>query len=564
MHLLKEERLRSLGIASVRAGWVVFGVAILLVLCTPTECSELPITVVNPSFELPGTGTLITDWSGIDGWGGSSGSGSGIEKNEYYSPVDGEWYAFGAGGESYTYQLTDHNIAAGEAYTLRVWARSKNSAGNTATTTAEVRFYYGSTEITSVTADVNPVRLLGDPRNYSNDDGGNVWIDQGYRVAFSENIFYQLASEDPLLDSWTRYNDSDYETDMAVSPIITPQGFKAVSFTYYEDAPPFYSEISFITASGSPPNYDWSSSNTVVLYHDGYEDPWVIDSHLYYDDSTGRLWMSWGGGTFWVCEMDPNDGMLINHPSNKEFDGHPEYHTEVAYWNGDEWSSDWFEGPALYKHNGYWYLFGSYGHLALNYTIRMGRGSSPTGPFYDKDGIAMTEWDSSESEYGNTLILGADGGQANPGHPHVWEENGKYYMGYDYTDEYTGSGVDRLGIRRLYWVDDWPVVAQTPIEVTFNANDYPAAIGQKLGISVRNTGDPASRAAFDYVSLTYTEPPTPDIDDDNDVDFDDFAMFAAYWMETGCGLCGGADIHVDGNVDLYDLDEFTKDWLLGK
>ena len=147
---------------------------------------------------------------------------------------------------------------------------------------------------------------------------------------------------------------------------------------------------------------------------------------------------------------------------------------------------------------------------------------------------------------------------------YIWEENGKYYMGYDYTDEYTGSGTDRLGIRRLYWVDDWPVVAYTPIEVTFNADDYPAAIGQKLGISVRNVGSASSDAAFDYVSLTYTAPPTPDIDDDGDVDFDDFAMFAIYWRGIDCGLCGGADIYVDGNVDAYDLNEFTKDWLQGK
>jgi len=513
---------------------------VVLALYAPTQGSELPITVVNPSFESGSTG-----WSGI-----TTGS------SEFYSPVDGTYYATSSGGSGYTTQLTDHTITAGERYTLKVWARSTNGVGTTNATNAEVRLYYGSTTITSVTQNVNPVRLLGAPRNYSNDDGGNVWIDAGYRMEFADTIFYQLESADPLYDSWTRYNDSDYDTDMAVGQIITPQGLKGLYSTYYEDAPPFYSEIWLSTASGSPPNYSWDAEGT-ILSHEPGEDPWVIDAHLYYDDDTGRLWMIWGGGDFYVCEMDPSDGQLINHPSSVEFDDHPEYHTKVASFNGDEWSgNEWFEGAALYKRNGYWYCFGSYGHLRTHYTIRVGRGTSPTGPFYDKDGVNML------SE-GNTLILGHDGGQECPGHPHVWEENGTFYMGYDYRDEYTGSNIDRFGIRRLYWVDDWPVVAYTPIEVTFNADDYPAAIGQKLGISVRNVGS-SSDAAFDYVSLTYTAPPTPDIDDDGDVDFDDFAMFAIYWMEIDCGLCGGADIYVDGNVDVYDLDEFRKDWLLGK
>ncbi|GAG36651.1 unnamed protein product, partial [marine sediment metagenome] len=69
-----------------------------------------------------------------------------------------------------------------------------------------------------------------------------------------------------------------------------------------------------------------------------------------------------------------------------------------------------------------------------------------------------------------------------------------------------------MGIRRLYWVNDWPTI-WTPITVTFNADDYPSSIGQTLGISLRNTGS-GSNAAFDHVSLVKVtpdyDPPTPD------------------------------------------------------
>jgi len=43
------------------------------------------------------------------------------------------------------------------------------------------------------------------------------------------------------------------------------------------------------------------------------------------------------------------------------------------------------------------------------------------------------------------------------------------------------------------------------------------------------------------------------------VEFDDFARFAEYWLETGSNLPG--DLNGNGIVDLYDLKEFVLDWL---
>jgi hypothetical protein len=53
------------------------------------------------------------------------------------------------------------------------------------------------------------------------------------------------------------------------------------------------------------------------------------------------------------------------------------------------------------------------------------------------------------------------------------------------------------------------------------------------------------------------------MDEDGDVDFDDFADFAARWMDIGCGLCDGADFTGEGNVDALDLGEFGDSWLAG-
>ncbi|MBN1392158.1 MAG: hypothetical protein JW947_05075 [Sedimentisphaerales bacterium] len=41
----------------------------------------------------------------------------------------------------------------------------------------------------------------------------------------------------------------------------------------------------------------------------------------------------------------------------------------------------------------------------------------------------------------------------------------------------------------------------------------------------------------------------------------DFARFAERWLETNCGLCGGADFDCDRKVGLKDLAELANNWL---
>ena len=65
------------------------------------------------------------------------------------------------------------------------------------------------------------------------------------------------------------------------------------------------------------------------------------------------------------------------------------------------------------------------------------------------------------------------------------------------------------------------------------------------------------------VHLYQSETPG-DMDGDHDVDFEDFALFAAYWQHTSCGQCGGADLTDDGQVGLHDVARFVENWLTGK
>jgi PKD repeat protein len=52
-------------------------------------------------------------------------------------------------------------------------------------------------------------------------------------------------------------------------------------------------------------------------------------------------------------------------------------------------------------------------------------------------------------------------------------------------------------------------------------------------------------------------------DGDNDVDFADYVKLSARWLQNDCKECSGTDLTCDGKVDIFDLQEFTANWLTG-
>jgi len=104
------------------------------------------------------------------------------------------------------------------------------------------------------------------------------------------------------------------------------------------------------------------------------------------------------------------------------------------------------------------------------------------------------------------------------------------------------------------------------------------AVGQNFcgvsGILEQYTGE-VDGIYYDYYQLltTGTESfiieQTADLDGNCGVDFADFSIFAEHWLQSGCAeqdWCGGADLVHDANavVDMFDLLEFTQNWLEGK
>jgi len=87
--------------------------------------------------------------------------------------------------------------------------------------------------------------------------------------------------------------------------------------------------------------------------------------------------------------------------------------------------------------------------------------------------------------------------------------------------------------------------------LTFNAPGY----AQKLVENVVVANGPATRLDVELSSV--------DLDDNGDVDLADFVEFGAWWLETGCCECGGADFSGDGDVGADDLEAIGENWLTG-
>lgn len=131
-----------------------------------------------------------------------------------------------------------------------------------------------------------------------------------------------------------------------------------------------------------PPAPQLHSEEAVVLTHTGpnSENTIAFDQHIVFDADTDRLWMVWGGTQIYVSEMHPQNGRLIDDPRDPEYRTHPDsIYTMVANFNGDEWTgkpedgSEYFEGPALLKYGGYWYLF----YVGYDYRNRKVPGGAP-------------------------------------------------------------------------------------------------------------------------------------------------------------------------------------------
>jgi len=197
-------------------------------------------------------------------------------------------------------------------------------------------------------------------------------------------------------------------------------------------------------------DYRWVDEGMVLRSFAASDDWNAIDPNLVIEDEK-NIWLSWG--SFWggikMRRVDPATGKLSTTDTTLHSLSSRERAQPV---NGS------VEAPFIVKKDDYWYLFVSFDRCCRGadstYNIRVGRSKAITGPYVDRDGVAMTAG-------GGTLVLEATTPSwRGPGHNGYLREGAQDYLVFHaYPAQGRGSS---LFISTVAWVDGWPRVAALP------------------------------------------------------------------------------------------------------
>jgi arabinan endo-1,5-alpha-L-arabinosidase len=219
--------------------------------------------------------------------------------------------------------------------------------------------------------------------------------------------------------------------------------FRNGQYWLYYAASTFGSQRSAIFLATSPTGASgtWThrglviESSTAVNYN-------AIDPNLVVDQQ-GQWWLVFG--SFWtgikMIRLDPATGLRSTSD------------TAVRAVAQRTTAGGAVEAPSIYFRCGFYYLFVSFDLCCRGaqstYRIMVGRSTSATGPYVDRNGTALTAG-------GGTQILAAHDSIIGPGHQAVIPDVDADVLFYHY---YTSSGASFLGINLLGWDSaGWPFV----------------------------------------------------------------------------------------------------------
>ncbi|MDR0869315.1 MAG: arabinan endo-1,5-alpha-L-arabinosidase [Planctomycetaceae bacterium] len=177
------------------------------------------------------------------------------------------------------------------------------------------------------------------------------------------------------------------------------------------------------TLDPESPDYAWEDRGIVLESHPEHTDYNAIDSAFFVDDDA-KAYLLWG--SYWTgikgVEVDAKTGKPFKYKDG-ELKIPADYRT-VANRGQDEDQS--IEAAYVIKRSGFYYLFTSRGNccdgVKSDYRIVLGRGKSPLGPYFDKDGKRLDKG-------GGTLFLASDEKWKGPGHNGILRtKDGKDYL----------------------------------------------------------------------------------------------------------------------------------------
>ncbi|HEX8426994.1 family 43 glycosylhydrolase [Hymenobacter sp.] len=296
-------------------------------------------------------------------------------------------------------------------------------------------------------------------------DGNKYWVfytGQGVRSKYSTDLINWTNSQS-VFTTFTRPSWIASKVPAFVNEYWAPECiFMNGKFYLYYSCSTFGSQRSGIglatnvTLDPANPNYNWVDEGEVVSSMPNANGtannsaPNAIDPALY-RDANNNLWFTYGSfyGGIAVMQLNPATGKPLNGVNTPQ--------TIVAN-NPAFVNNSYPEAPYVKLYNGFYYLFINRGACcqranSTTYRIQVGRSTSPTGPFVDKNGLNL-------NNNGGSPLLSTSGRYIGPGHAGIFEENGVSYFSHHYYD-YEDNGNSKLDIAKLTWdATGWPVVSR--------------------------------------------------------------------------------------------------------
>lgn len=194
----------------------------------------------------------------------------------------------------------------------------------------------------------------------------------------------------------------------------------------------------FLATSTTAQPGSWTNQGIVVQTSNS-SDHNAIDPNLVVD-AGGAWWLTYG--SFWSGIK-----MIPINPSTGKASSSTRYNLATR----PSSAGGAIEAPFIVYRSPYYYMFVSFDYCcrgtSSNYRTMVGRSSSVTGPYVDRNGVAMTSG-------GGTEIMATHGSIVGPGHPAAFADSDAWVFVYHY---YTSSG-SRLGINLIGWSGGWPAV----------------------------------------------------------------------------------------------------------
>jgi arabinan endo-1,5-alpha-L-arabinosidase len=277
-------------------------------------------------------------------------------------------------------------------------------------------------------------------------DGNRYWI------FATGNGIYSMSSTD--LINWTPGPRAVFVNNAYPSWINTKvPGFQGHfwapecfymngKFHLYYSCSTFGSKVSAIglvtnvTLDPTSPDYRWTDQGEVISTNTNSSVN-AIDPAVF-RDANNNVWFTYGSffGGLRTTQINPATGKLQGT-------------SDFSIANGD------VEAAYTMRHGAYYYLFINRGSCCQGvnstYVALVGRSTSPSGPFLDKNGVDL-------NNNGGSVVLNTSGRYIGPGHIGVLEEGGASYVSHHYYDR-DDNGVPKLGLANLTWdAADWPVI----------------------------------------------------------------------------------------------------------